>query len=247
MIDYLQAVILAIVQGITEWLPISSSGHLAIIQILFGVSPPLFFDIALHFGTLLSVIAYFRNDIIALLNKKEWIVFIILASIPTAIIGLALKDFFASFFSDLLLVGLALLITGAFLFMTRNAKAGSNLAAKSAIVIGIAQGFAVAPGISRSGATIGAGMLLGLDKDQAARFSFLLSIPAILGASLIEARELAIQSVDLGPTVLGVIVAAVVGYLSIGFLLDIIRKGNFSIFSYYCFALGALIIILGVL
>jgi undecaprenyl-diphosphatase len=247
MVDYFQALILAIVQGITEWLPISSSGHLALMQHLFGISPPLFFDIALHFGTLISVVVYFWRDILALIRQINMILFIIIASIPTAIIGLTMKDFFASFYSDISLVGGALLLTGIFLYLTRFAKQGKNLNPKLAFIIGIAQGLAVAPGISRAGSTIGAGILLGLEKEAAARFSFILSIPAIIGATVLEGKDLALSSIDVGPTILGIVVAAIVGYLSIDFLLNIIRKGDFSKFSYYCLALGTIIVILGVL
>jgi len=245
MADYLQALALAIIQGITEWLPISSSGHLALIQHLFGISPPLFFDIALHFGTLLSVVVYFWKDILGLARQLNTVILLIIATLPTAIIGLLMKDFFASFYSNLIMVGIALLISGSLLFLTRYAKPGRSLNPKLAFIIGIIQGCAVAPGISRSGSTISAGMLLGLDKNDAARFSFILSIPAILGATLLEGKDIALDSIDLGPTILGVAVAAFVGYLSIGFLLNLIRRGNFSLFSYYCFALGTLIIISG--
>jgi undecaprenyl-diphosphatase len=247
MVDYIQAIILAIIQGITEWLPISSSGHLAIAQYLFGISPPLFFDISLHFGTLISVVAFFWKDILNLVNRVEMILFIVIASVPTAIIGLTMKDFFAGFYNEIWLVGIALLLTGAFLYLTKYAKSGKTLNPKLALIIGIAQGLAVAPGISRAGSTIGAGMLLGIDRELAARFSFILSIPAILGATVIEGADLALSSIEIGPTLLGIIVAAIVGYLTIGFLLGIIRKGNFSMFSYYCFALGIITIILGLI
>jgi undecaprenyl-diphosphatase len=247
MVEYLHALILAIVQGITEWLPISSSGHLALLQHLFGISPPLFFDISLHFGTLISVAVFFWRDILELVRRLDLVAYIILASIPTAIIGLALKDFFATFFSEITLVGISLLITGTFLYLTKFAKQSKALDSKSALIIGVAQGFAVAPGISRAGATIGAGMLLGMEKEKAARFSFLLSMPAILGATMIEAKDIVLESIDLGPIIVGITVAAIVGYISIGFLLNIIRKGNFSMFSYYCFALGAIVIILGLI
>jgi len=251
MVDYFQAFILAIVQGITEWLPVSSSAHLAIIQHLFNISPPVFFDIALHLGTLVSVLLFFRNDIIRLINEKDvkMLLFIIIASIPTAIIGLALRDFFESFFSNITLIGIALLVTGAMLFSTRYAddKKQKQLGLASALMIGVAQGIAVAPGISRSGSTISIGMLLGIEKEKAARFSFLLSIPAVLGASILEGRKAALSSIDFGPMVLGVIIAAAVGYLTIGFLLEIIRKNSFSVFAYYCWLLGVMVIILGLI
>jgi len=251
MVDYFQASILALVQGITEWLPVSSSAHLAIIQHLFGISPPVFFDIALHVGTLISVLLFFRNDIIELIREKDvkMLLYIIIASIPTAIIGLALKDFFESFFSNIALIGVALIITGTLLFLTRYAKEKKQKQpdAASAFIIGIAQGIAVAPGISRSGSTISTGMLLGIDKEKAARFSFLLSVPAVLGAAMLEGRKAVLSSIDFGPMLLGVVVAAVVGYLSIDFLLKIIRKNSFSVFAYYCWLLGIVVIILGLI
>jgi len=255
--DYIQAILLGIIQGITEWLPVSSSGHLALLQNLFGVAPPVVFDIMLHLGTLTAVLVYFRKDIFALIkgfftfdkNNPEFKLsfLIILASIPTAIVGFTLKDFFASFFSNTLYVGIALLMTGTFLLLTRNASGTKTPDAKSAIIMGIAQGFAVAPGISRSGATISAGMLLGLDKEKAARFSFLMFIPAMVGATLFEAKEVSSLGSDFGPAVAGTIVAALVGYAAIGLLLKLINKNKFSYFSYYCFVLGAITIALSLI
>ena len=251
MVDYFQALILALVQGITEWLPVSSSAHLAIIQHLFGISPPVFFDIALHLGTLVSVLLFFRKEIIRIIMERDvkMALNIVVASIPTAIIGLALKDFFESFFSDILLVGIALIVTGTLLFSIRfvKNKEPKPLGLMSAFAIGIAQGIAVAPGISRSGSTMSIGMLLGIDKEKAARFSFLISIPAILGATILEGRKATLAPMDLGPMLFGVIIAMIVGYLSIGFLLEIIRKNNFSVFAYYCWLLGIIVIVLGLI
>jgi len=238
MVSYIQAFLLAIVQGITEWLPISSSAHLAILQKLMGISPPVAFDVALHVGTLISVLIYFREDLISLINKKEMIAYIIFASVPTAIIGFAFHDFFASFFSDVRLVGAALLVTGTFLYLTKFSRESRMLDSKSAFVIGIAQGIAVAPGISRSGATIGTGMLLGIKGEAAARFSFLISIPAIVGAAFFELRKVPLQFIDAGPMLFGMVIAAIVGYAAIVFLFRIIQKGNFSAFAYYCWFIG---------
>jgi len=252
--DYLQAILLGIIQGITEWLPVSSSGHLALLQAFFGIEPPVIFDIMLHLGTLGAVIVFFRKDIFALFRgfltfnntnpEFRLSLLIILASIPTAIIGFSLKDFFASMFSNTPYVGIALMITGVIIFLTRNASGTKSIDWKSAIVMGIAQGLAIAPGISRSGSTISAGMLLGLDKEKAARFSFLMFIPAILGATLFEAKEISSLGPDFGPALLGTITAAIVGYAAIGFLLKIINRNKFSYFSYYCFALGLLAILM---
>jgi len=247
MVDYLQALLLAIVQGITEWLPVSSSAHLAILQKLLGVSPPISFDIALHMGTLASVVLYLRGDLAAIARNRDirMLACIVVASVPTAIIGFALHDLFASFFSDISLVGAALLVTGTFLFLTRFAEEKSQLGPASAFVVGIAQGIAVAPGISRSGSTIGAGMLLGINRGEAARFSFLLSIPAIIGAAFFELRKTPITQIDAGPTALGALAAAAIGYASIGYLMAVIRKGDFSVFACYCWLAGILAIIYG--
>ncbi|HID73083.1 TPA: undecaprenyl-diphosphate phosphatase [Candidatus Micrarchaeota archaeon] len=254
--DYLQAIALGIIQGITEWLPVSSSGHLALLQNFFGVSPPVIFDIMLHLGTLAAVTVYFRNDLLALIkgfftfdrNNQDFrlALLIVLASLPTAIIGFGLKDFFASMFSNTLYVGIALLITGAVLFSTRHASGNRAPDARSALIMGIVQGCAVAPGISRSGTTISAGMLLGLDKEKTARFSFLMFIPAIIGATIFEAGEMDGLGEFLGPAIVGTVAAAITGYLAIGFLLRLISANRFSIFAYYCFALGLLTIILSV-
>ncbi len=255
--DYLQAIVLGIIQGVTEWLPVSSSGHLALLQHLFGVSPPIIFDIMLHIGTLAAVTVYLRKDIIALIkgfltfdrNNEQFrlCLLIALASVPTALIGFGLKDFFASMFGDVIYVGAALIITGLLLFLTRNAAGSKAPDTKSALLMGIAQGCAVAPGISRSGSTISLGLLLGLDKEKAARFSFLMFIPAIVGATIFEAKEITSLGADFGPAVAGTMAAAIVGYLAIGFLLDLIRKNRFSIFSYYCLALGFLTVVLSLL
>ncbi len=246
MVGYLDALILGLVQGVTEWLPVSSSAHLALLQKLMGISPPVLFDIALHLGTLLAVTVYMRDDIIRLIHRKDLLAYLALASIPTAIIGFALHDFFESFFSNVAAIGVALIITGIVLFCTRFAKEKAKLAPASAFAIGIAQGIAVAPGISRSGSTIATGMLLGIRREEAARFSFLLSIPAILGAAAFEARHAAFVMPDFGPTLLGVAAAAVVGYASIDFLLGFLKKGDLSVFSWYCWLLGAAAIIWGI-
>lgn len=247
------AVILGIIQGITEWLPVSSSGHLALMQHFFGVHPPLIFDMLLHLGTLAAVVAYFRNDLISLASdillldtKSEGFrigLLIILASVPTALIGLTMEDYFAGMFTDIPLVGLALIITGIVLFLTRNKSGEKNISIVPALVMGLFQGFAVAPGISRSGMTISAGILLGIDRKKAARFSFLLFIPAILGAIMLKSSDaLNIGNELIGPAIVGTLVSAAVGYLAIGALLNLIKKQRFSDFSYYCIVLGIIAI-----
>ena len=250
------------VQGLTEFLPVSSSGHLVFFQSLLGLKePPIFFDVMLHLGTLLAVVIYFGTDIRKIiegigstLRKKEenregakLFLWIILATIPTGLMGILFKDWFESFFSKPKLVGGMLLITGLVLWLTRFAKKEGKLLRRmrwfEAILIGIAQGVAIIPGISRSGATISMGLFCGLDRELSGKFSFLLSIPAILGATLLEYKKIGTVS-DLGTVLIGTAVAFGVGILALTFLMKIIKIGKLYNFSYYCCGMGILMIIL---
>lgn len=252
--DLISSILLGVLQGLTEWLPVSSSGHLALAQHYFGVSAPIAFDVLLHFGTLLAVIAYFRKDLYemtsnALTGKIAYPSYLLLAMIPTALVGFSLKGYFESMFSQPLLVACALVITGAFLYASQWLSSGKrSLTARSSLLIGLAQGFAVAPGISRSGATISAGLLAGLNRREAARFSFLLSIPAVLGATAIEGtKALSFTGLSIEVIAAGVIASALVGYACIGLLLRFIEQGKLHYFSAYCFALAALVFAVEVL
>ncbi len=263
--ELFQAVILGLIQGLTEFLPVSSSGHLVLGQHLFGITEPaLFFDISVHLGTLCAVLIVFRNDI-GMMFVSGWkaarsffrsaenradshdeglrmMMLIILGSFPTALIGLALKRA-EHLFASLPLVGAMLLITAALLWATRNRDAGgggiSNFSWPRALVVGIAQGLAVLPGISRSGATISVGLFLGLDRRTSARFSFLLSIPAIIGAELLSVGDvLSGQAALNSSVVLGALTAFVVGYAALKILLKIVGQGRFYLFAPYCLVLG---------
>lgn len=243
---------MGIIQGITEWLPISSSAHLALTQIFLGIQADIAFDIALHLGTLLAVLIYFRNDIISLAKgllardakSLNYILLILLSLIPTAVIGFAFKDFFESMFTSIPLLSAALFITGALLLATSLIKFGSRTPTiVDALLIGLAQGCAVAPGISRSGSTIAAALFLGIDKMEAARFSFLISILPILGAGFLEVGDAAQAQIDLLPLVIGALVSALVGYISIHVLLSIIRTKGISIFGYYCLLLASILLL----
>ena len=196
--DWLSAVILAIVQGLTEWLPISSSGHILLFEKILGYSGGLDFEVALHFGTLMAVFLYFRREIIDITRdffsfkwKTEngrfgWL--LVIGTIPAVIVGLLVRNYFDTVLSDLLLLGMGFLVTGVLLLIvgfTKNAKF-MQLTWKKSLIIGGAQAVAILPSVSRSGATIASGILLGLDEKKAMTFSFLLSIPAILGASVLE-------------------------------------------------------------
>jgi undecaprenyl-diphosphatase len=223
--------------------------------------PPIFFDVMLHLGTLLAVVIYFGKDIwkmiegiVSMLRRKEenregakLFLWIILGSIPTGLMGILFKDWFESFFSKPKLVGGMLLITGLALWLTRftkrEGKPLNRMGWSDAILIGIAQGLAILPGISRSGATISTGLFCGLDRELSGKFSFLLSIPAILGATLLEYKKLDITS-GLGTVLAGTAVAFGVGILALTFLMKIIKIGKISNFSYYCCGMGILMIIL---
>ncbi len=262
MMSMLQAIFLGVVQGLTEFLPVSSSGHLVFFQSLLGLKePPIFFDVMVHVGTLLAVVVYFRTDIWKIiegigsaLRKKEGnqegvklLLFIILASIPTGLMGLLFRDWFESFFSKPQWVGGMLILTGLVLWFTRFVKGEGRPLPRmewvDAVFIGIAQGLAIIPGISRSGATISIGLFCGLDRELSGKFSFLLSIPAILGATLLEMKKVDSMG-SLWPILFGSVVAFGVGILALTFLIRIIKIEKIFNFSYYCCGMGILMIIL---
>lgn len=253
MVSLIEAFVLAVVQGLTEWLPVSSSGHLVITQQLLGLNVPLIFDIMLHVGTLIVVLAVFRKDIQAILKalikgdfqsqEGKTAQYIALGSVPIAIIGVALKDVIESLFSNLLAVGVALIITGCILFISEKRVGSKKMTALDSLLIGIAQGAAIIPGISRSGTTVSTGLLRKIDKTTAFRYSFLLSIPAIIGATIVESKDLIIGTVDPIPLLVGVIVSMIVGYASLKLLQKAVMNEKFHIFAYYCWTIGILIII----
>jgi len=261
--NLLAAILLGILQGLTEFLPISSSAHLVIAQSLlpqFFISP-LLFDLFLHLGTLAAVTFFLRREVVQLLfclapynlrkmdyNKRKEgqkiIVAIIEATFVTGLIGFTLKSKVEKLFSSPAIASALLLVTGILLWMAsrikKNERREKDLNALDSFLIGLAQGIAVLPGISRSGATISMGIFRGLEREAAARFSFLLSIPAILGAFMLEAR--AISPPSLGEIEIlggGFLAAAVTGFLSLRFLFWIIKKGSLNLFAYYCFLVGS--------
>ncbi|MFQ6087111.1 MAG: undecaprenyl-diphosphate phosphatase [Candidatus Bathyarchaeia archaeon] len=250
--DLIQVLILAIIQGITEWLPISSSGHLVVVQEYFGLAPPVVFDVMLHVGTLLVVLTAFWRDItemlraVAKLDLKaedgKLAVFIVVGSIPTALIGFVFRDVFKSFFYNPLAVGMALLGTGCILYASKYGKNGKEMSYSDAFLIGIAQGIAIIPGVSRSGVTIATGLLSKLRKETAFKFSFLLSIPAVIGAAVTESKDLLLAEVDVSTMVLGVTVSMIVGYLALKLLQRLLLKERFHLFAFYCWLLGTAIV-----
>lgn len=251
----IQAVISGIVQGITEFFPISSSGHLVLLHNIFGFkSQMLAFDVFLHFGTVLSVFVFFRRDISNIFRKDTRLLkFIIIASIPTFIIGMIFKDMAENFFSSPLVAGLSLIITGIFLLLAsicaiywKIVRRSRPLGVKNSIVIGIAQGMSVLPGISRSGTTIGTALIAGIDEAEALKFSFLLSIPAVLGANILKVRQIYgnLISGDTAAFLAGAVAAAITGFLVIKALFGILRKNLFFLFGIYCILIGAAAVVL---
>jgi len=252
----LKALILGLVQGLTEFLPISSSGHLVIFNYLLGVeSESIAFEVAVHLGTLLAVIIYFREDLLQVIvdffrggdgRRVGWM--LIAASVPTGIIGLTFQKPLEALFNSPRSVGIGLLITAVVLLFAEKYRQGNRSLGKvrlqDALLIGTLQGMAIIPGISRSGSTISAGLFAGLGRDAAARFSFLLAIPAILAAGALHAKDfVALPQEMLLPSLIGVATSAISGYLAIGILMAVLRKGKLYGFSAYTAVVGLLILI----
>ena len=247
---YLHSILLGVVQGLTEFLPVSSSGHLVIFQHILGVQEsPLTFDVMLHMGTLLAVFVAFWDDIIDILKKPftRLTYLIIVGCIPAAIAGYLVAPVIEKAFESLLVVGLGLIFTGFALRLSEKwsrEKIGlkdiPNTSYKDAFFIGLLQALAIVPGISRSGSTIAAGLFAGMERELAARFSFLLSIPVIMGAGIFELSDVSSSawSQNFIPYTIGTLVAALFGYLAIKIVMRLVRHGRLSVFSYYCWAVA---------
>ncbi|MBM7581465.1 undecaprenyl-diphosphatase [Caldicoprobacter guelmensis] len=270
----LYAIFLGILQGLTEFLPISSSGHLVIAQEVFKIEgASLAFDVILHVGTLVAVLIYYWRDVLSLISEffvligdyirgknpklldhsrpyRVLMVMIIIATIPTALIGIIFNDLFSRLFETADFVGFELIVTGILLWIANGIVGGrkdlKNMTPLDAVTVGLMQGLAITPGISRSGATIFGGLIRGLSRELATRFSFLLSIPAILGAVVLEGKD-AFESAsaihEVMPVLAGFLAAAVSGYLAIHLLISALQKKKLNYFSYYCWGLGILTII----
>lgn len=283
----LEALFLAVVQGVAEFLPISSSGHLAIFKNVFGVNTDtgLLYDVMLHVGTLAAVFIVYWKDIWELIregfaiigaalsntfkfianlfskDKKEYkqvintpyrrfVMLVIISTIPTGIMGILLSDIIENASATLLVPGICLLITSLLLYISEKVPEKnfneSNTSYGKGLIIGIVQGFATLPGISRSGSTITAGLFCGLERSFAVKYSFILSIPAILGAAVLELKdfnEISVGSVELVNYIVGMFVAAVVGYICIRWLLVLVKNKKFKYFSIYCFVVGIVAIV----
>jgi len=259
----IQAFILGLIQGLTEFLPVSSSGHLEIGKALFGLdlsgSESLTFDVVVHAGTALSTIVVFRKEIgqiISGLLKFKWndetkfALFILLSMVPAGVIGLAFEEEISTLFEgQLLLIGATLTITGLLLFLADRAKTtGKPVGAMEAFIIGLAQAIAILPGISRSGSTISTSVLLGIDRTKAARFSFLMVLPIILGKALLDAKDIVAgeamgAEVSTFALLLGLAAAFVSGIIACNWMIALVKRAKLKYFSYYCFAVAIVIIV----
>ena len=260
--NYLEAIILGIIQGFTEFLPISSSGHLEIAKTIFGnqasAEESLFLTLTLHVATALSTIVFFRKDILQLLqgvmkfkwNESTQFSFkIILSMIPAVFVGLFLQDSIeVLFLQNMVLVGTMLCITSVILFWADKAKKKTkDVSIKNAVILGLIQAIAILPGISRSGSTIAAAVLLGIEREKAARFSFLMVLPLIFGSmakKLIDSRQLS-HDVDLLPLFAGFIFAFITGLFACKWMIIIVKNSKLKYFSFYCLLLGGTALIYG--
>lgn len=244
-----ESLILGIIQGLTEFLPISSSGHLVLGQELLGVSVPgNAFEVVVHLGTLCSVLIVFWSDVLQLLKTlkdyktQKYILALAIGTLPAIVIGLLFKDIIGEAFENIKVVATTLLITGGILLSTKFIiKKKNDATIGKGLLVGIAQAMAIIPGISRSGITISAGMFLGISPEKAAKFSFLLAIPAIAGAGLLtglDVFETGTISLSVGVLATGFISSLIVGWLSLKWLIGLIKTGKFHWFGVYCILIG---------
>ncbi|HAQ69685.1 MAG TPA: UDP-diphosphatase [Flavobacteriales bacterium] len=257
----IEAIILGIIQGLTEFLPVSSSGHLELAKAVLGdqslPEESLLFTVVLHFATALSTIVIFRKEIAEIFTgllqfkwneQAEFSVKIILSMIPAAVIGVIFNDQIEALFSrQILLVGAMLILTGLLLFLADRAKnTNKKVTYSSALLIGISQAIAILPGISRSGATISTSVLLGIDRERAARFSFLMVVPLILGKMAKDLLEggIAKSQMEILPLVLGALAAFISGLIACQWMISLVKKSQLKYFSFYCLIVGTIAILI---
>ena len=244
--QYIDTIILAILQGLTEFLPISSSGHLVIGQKLLNINlPGNAFEVVLHLGTLMSVLTVFRGEIKEIIfnlsdsSNQYYISALVFGTIPALLVGLLLRDSISLIFDDIRFVSLSLICTGIMLITSKFiVKRNVKLTLFIGLLIGLAQAAAIIPGISRSGATICMGLLMGLSAPEAARFSFLLSIPVIIGAGLLTAINIKTIPFGFDIVLLGIFFSYLVGWISLKWLLTILNSGKLYWFGVYCLIIG---------
>lgn len=250
-----EAIFLGVVQGLTEFLPISSSGHLVLFQKLFGLEEgALTFDILLHFGTLIAVFAVFWRELLEIIRNPFGKMgrLIIIGSIPTALIGFLFKDFFDKTFASGATIGVEFIITGIVIWWAdatrRGWKKEREMTYTDALIIGTLQGAAIMPALSRSGLTIVGALFRGLDREFAAKYSFIMSVPVILGANVMELKDVFEQTATgatvIGPLeIFGTLAAAVAGYFAIKYMIRLIVNNGMRMFAWYVWALGGLILL----
>ncbi|MDP3882809.1 MAG: undecaprenyl-diphosphatase UppP [Candidatus Staskawiczbacteria bacterium] len=252
--DIIQSLILGAVQGITEFLPVSSSGHLVLMQKILGIKePPIFFDTLIHFATLLAVVYYLRKEIFSIIKgikqkeNQKLVVLIALATVPAVVVGFLLKDKIEGIFNSLDLLSITFLLTALILYATKflknSQKELKNANWKDSLFVGIFQALAILPGVSRSGSTISAGLFLGLKREDAFKFSFLLAIPVIFGAMVLQIFDFKTGNLNGGFLVnfTGFLTAVIFGFLSLKILEKIAVRGKLHYFAYYCLALALII------
>ncbi|MBW2977500.1 undecaprenyl-diphosphate phosphatase [Candidatus Woesearchaeota archaeon] len=239
--NLIEAIILAIIQGITEWLPVSSSGHLAILEHFFGIQENIAYDVLLHFATLLVILFVFRKRIIEYIKTPKYWLFIIIGTIPIVIVGFLIEPYIQSIFNSMLTVGIMLLITATLLHFADKTNKKQPLNNKKSLVVGLFQALAIMPGISRSGSTISSAKFLGISKKEAVEFSFILAIPAILGATILKINEIK-AGININ-MIIGFIIAVIISYFFLNLLIKIVQKNKLKYFSYYCLVVGLLLII----
>ncbi len=257
----IEAIILGLVQGLTEFLPVSSSGHIELVKVIFGqqVNEGLFFTLALHAATALSTVVVLRKEILGLFTgmvkkgeQSSWnyIILILISMIPAAFVGFFLEEKIETLFNgNLLLVGSCMLITGVILFFSdRFKKEHGEITPKKAFWVGIIQAIAILPGISRSGSTIAGGVLLGLDRSRIAAFSFIMVLPLIVGASLKKVMDFGTEGIaaelpDFGALIVAFIAAFVAGLFACKWMIALVKKSKLSWFAYYCWLVGTIAIV----
>jgi undecaprenyl-diphosphatase len=251
----LESIFLGLVQGLTEFLPVSSSGHLVLFQHLFGIRENvLLFDIAVHIGTLIPVLIIFRSEVMKIIRfpVSRLTLLLIAGTIPTGLIGVLFKKQIEELFTSGSAIGFGFLATGFVLWaaesLKRRKKELHSTSWLDAVFVGIMQGIAIMPAVSRSGLTIAGSLFRGFDREWAARFSFLLSVPAILGAAVLHTKDLLHDGgfcLQINPLIIaaGVVVASVSGYVSIKIMLKVLTSGSMRMFSIYLWVLGTLIVI----
>lgn len=248
--DYTTAIVLGVIQGIAEFLPISSSGHLVIAGELFGVPKGnLALDVALHVGTLASILLVYRRDIIPALKNPQLVLAVVAATIPLVFVGLFVKDAIERAFDSPMIAGIGLLLTASFVGLMprveQETTALTQVSWRQALLIGLFQMLAVLPGVSRSGTTIFGGLTAGLKREAAANFSFYIAAPAIAGAAVLHAKDLLASGVsgsETGPMVAGTLTAFIVGTAALKLLLGMVSRRRLHWFAYYCALLGVVVI-----